>query len=182
MIHSCPAPHCCSQSARIARNVLLVVTFTPPAFRERQPSRSPISAQGIALVISSWPRGERQRKTRYRSAPSLPEPTTSSGEHSHVSLLIISPLSLSTLGVIQYRPSLRLSTRGFSSSPGSGFGSLFHRQIYHNTFPALGLFSEPWKYIRPVLFWLGLKHTVKQASLFHIRQRQFGSNDTHLSL
>lgn len=37
----------------IARKVLLVVTFTPPAFRERQPSRSPISAQGIALVISS---------------------------------------------------------------------------------------------------------------------------------
>ena len=56
----------------------------------------------------------------------------------------------------------------------------FHRQIYHNTFPTLGIFPEPWKYIRPVLLRLRLKHAIKQPGLFHIRQRQFGCDSAYL--
>jgi hypothetical protein len=52
MRHTSPLAQLCSQSASVARKPLLVVTFNPPALSVRQPSRSPISANGIAWTVS----------------------------------------------------------------------------------------------------------------------------------
>ncbi|SSG22283.1 Uncharacterised protein [Klebsiella pneumoniae] len=117
MCHTSPLAQLCSQSASVARKPLLVVTFTPPALSVRQPSRSPISANGIAWTVSPFEPNGRQRRIRYRVLlSSMPVPMTSRAEHSQLSRVVISPVSLSDLGSTQKIPSARLSTCGFRLS------------------------------------------------------------------